>query len=56
MQAFEDAHGRETRIKTAMLFSPGLERDWFYSMDFSSEVGDAYSASYGLSDHVSNDP
>ncbi|TRW92129.1 hypothetical protein FNJ84_21225 [Paracoccus sp. M683] len=56
MQAFEDQHGREERIKTAMLFSPGIERDWYYEMDFSSDVGTAYTAMYGLTDHVSNDP
>ncbi|MDO5643393.1 MAG: hypothetical protein Q4G26_13540 [Paracoccus sp. (in: a-proteobacteria)] len=56
MQSYEDAHGREERIKIATLFSPGLEREWYYEMDFSSDVGTAYTAMYGWTDHVSNDP
>lgn len=56
MKAFEDVHGREQRVKTAMLFAPGIKREWSYKMDFSSDVGDSYSAMYGLTDHVSNNP
>lgn len=56
MKAYEDAHGREERIKMAMLFAPGIEREWYYEMDYSSDVGDAYTAMYGLTDHVSNNP
>lgn len=55
MQAYEDVHGREDRIKTAMLFHPGEGRPGHYETIF-NPVGTPYSASYGLFDHVSNSP
>ncbi|WP_342077540.1 hypothetical protein [Yoonia sp. SS1-5] len=55
MDAFEQVHGREERIKTAALFHPGEGRDGHYEMDF-NPIGTPYAASYGWTDHVSSDP
>ncbi|MCO6382861.1 MAG: hypothetical protein JXQ91_13245 [Vannielia sp.] len=55
MDAYEDVHGREERIKTAALFYPGEGRDGHYETVF-NPIGTPYAASYGWTDHVSSNP
>lgn len=55
MQAYEDEHGREDRIKTAALFFPGEGREGHYEIVY-DPVGTPFSAVYGWSDWVSNNP
>ncbi|PJI84911.1 hypothetical protein BC777_2904 [Yoonia maricola] len=55
MDAYERVYGREDRIKTAALFSPGEGREGWYEIVW-NPVGTPYGASYGWTDHVSSDP